>query len=442
VGEEVDLVADYQPASDVTKIVFEILTQQGQIVTVLRKEFSSSPAKVRWTIEVPPGTKLPTKLKFRATITANGKEKTTADFLEVHPPPALSIWVTHGFTPGAGVTAADASGKAKIEGLLNATMVGKRSALFDATLIGTVAPTSDPAKVDWDRDVLNWLIAKPHHDKQRHAHYAMLLELCHARGIKLLAGYEAAHIQKNVTAFMAIMAKATANGTKFDNPDASVLVAHAEAIRRFLMANKDGALPWDGIGLDIEIGAMNRRYERAMKIFVDALADRFGLVTFAGLGYTGKHKGKDGMVVGWPDGTPKPTKDGKKTIGGDNEFFNSQPFELCIGKKNVIARPMTYEGAKPDDKYVREMMAWAFEPPPKGLGLARHQMQIGFQVDPQPKAAKNPPGIMTAADVVARIRAEMRREVGGLVMWGLFGSSNTAGMARFVKLDEAYRKKP
>jgi hypothetical protein len=103
---------------------------------------------------------------------------------------------------------------------------------------------------------------------------------------------------------------------------------------------------------------------------------------------------------------------------------------------------MTYEGAKPDDKYVREMMAFAFEPPPKGLGLARHQMQIGFQIDPQPKAAKNPPGVVTQAEVIQRIRNEMRRAVGGLVMWGLFAPSNKAGMARFVPFDEAYRKKP
>jgi hypothetical protein len=441
VGEEVDLVADYQPASDVTKIIFEVLTQEGTPITVMRQDFTSSPAKIRWTVEVPKGTKLPTKLKFRATITANGKTKISADFLRVHPPPPLSIWVTHGFTPEPGVTAAMPNGKARIDDLLAQTMVGSRSALTDATLIGTVAPTASHDVCDWDRDVLPWLVNNAAHDKERHRHFKALLEICHARGIKLIAGYEAAHVKKNVTNFMAMMAKATDNGKRFDNPDASVLVAHAKAIHQFLVKNKDGALQWDGIGLDIEIGSMSRRHAKAMKIFVDALADRFGLVTFAGLGYTAPFKGKDGMIVGWPDGTPKP--DGKgKTIGGDNEFFNSQPFELCVGRSNVVARPMTYEGAKPDDKYVREMMAFAFEPPPKGLGLARHQMQIGFQIDPQPKAAKNPPGVVTQAEVIQRIRNEMRRAVGGLVMWGLFAPSNKAGMARFVPFDEAYRKKP
>src|SRR5512140_881051 len=85
VGQEIDLAAEYQPSSDVTKITFEVMAEDGTVLLVKREEFSASPARLRWTIEVPKGAQLPTRLKYRARIQTVQEEKSAT--LEVFPPP-------------------------------------------------------------------------------------------------------------------------------------------------------------------------------------------------------------------------------------------------------------------------------------------------------------------------------------------------------------------
>jgi hypothetical protein len=213
---------------------------------------------------------------------------------------------------------------------------------------------------------------------------------------------------------MQFLASATKNG--FENPDRTVVAAHVAAIVKVL---DPAGLGWDGINLDIEVGAMKRHHFEVMKMFMDELSKHFDIVGFASYGYTGKHKGMDGYAV-----------------EGKLDFFNAQPFECCKGNPKIVTRPMTYDGKKPNKKYIDDMCRWAFEE----LGLQRHQLQIGLQVDPQKEGGSNKPGAVTDAEVDALVTDACRANEVGIIMWGLFRAQPTM-MKRLVRIDGKYREK-
>lgn len=426
IGQPIDLVGHYVPPDKAVELRFRIATpaideKGGKItpVQVMPEKAihpESSPGRLPWIVTTPKNV-VPSELVYYCTLKHHVDQMIISHPLTVIPGPPISIWSTFGLQMKDPTTA---PGKAEVDKLLAASRVPKgaeyeaRQSCRDISLIATVAPVKGGG-ADWDRLTYPWL------GKSDNAHradcYKTLIDACHAESppVKLLAGYEVTderHEKRD--AFMQFLASATKNG--FENPDRAVVAAHVAAIVKVL---DPAGMKWDGINLDIEVGAMKRHHFPVMKMFMDELSKHFDLVGFASYGYTGKHKGMDGYDV-----------------GGQLDFFNAQPFECCQGNPKIVTRPMTYDGKKPNKKYVDDMCKWAFE----DLGLQRHQLQIGLQVDPQKESVANKPGAVTDAEVDALVKDACRANEVGIIMWGLF-RAQAPMMKRLARIDGKYREK-
>jgi len=427
IGGPIDLVGHYVPADKPAEIRFRVTTPAADpegnriafedVLPENAVSTPSSPARRPWVVTTPKNV-VPSELVYYCTLKSEIDHMILSHPLVVTAGPPISIWSTFGLQMKEATTP---DGKAQIDMLLAASRVPKaaeyeaRQACRDVSLIATVAPVKGGG-ADWDRLTYSWMTKKQ--DERRINNYAKLIEMCHAESppVKILAGYEVTDERtEKRDAFMALLADATKNG--FDSPDRAVVAAHVAAIVKVLDL---GRLKWDGINLDIEIGAMKRHHFPVMKMFMDELSKHLGIVGFASYGYTGKHKGMDGYDV-----------------GGKLDFFNAQPFECCQGNPKIVTRPMTYDGKKPDKKYVDDMCKWAFE----DLGLEKHQLQIGLQVDPQVHGGKNKPGAISDAQLDALVRDACRANEVGIIMWGLF-RAQAPMMKRLARIDGEYRKKP
>lgn len=427
IGQPIDLVGHYEPPDKPATIRFRVTTPAAdadgkriQFEDVLPENAVStptSPARRPWVVTTPKNV-VPSELVYYCTLKSAIDQMIISHPLTVTAGPPISIWSTFGMQMNDATTP---DGKAQIDALLAASRVPKtaeseaRQSCHDVSLIATVAPVAGGG-ADWDRLTYNWMTKSK--DQRRIDSYAKLIERCHAESppVKILAGYEVTDERPaKREAFMAFLAAATKNG--FEQPDRAVVAAHVAAIVKVM---NSGGLAWDGINLDIEVGAMKRHHFPVMKMFMDELSKHVGIVAFASYGYTGKHKGMNGYAV-----------------GGELDFFNAQPFECCQGNPKIVTRPMTYDGHQPDKKYVDDMCKWAFE----DLGLQRHQLQIGLQVDPQPDSEKQKLGAISDAQVDALVRDACRANEVGIIMWGLF-RSKPAMMKRLARIDGEYRKKP
>lgn len=426
IGQPIDLLGHYVPSEKWAEFRFRVTTPaidaQGNklefknVLPETAVSAMSSPGRLTWVVTTPNNV-APTELVYYCTL-KSVVDEILSHPLAVTPGPPISIWSTFGMQMKE---AALPDGKAEIEKLLAASRVPTapdreaRQSCRDVSLIATVAPVAGNG-ADWDRLTYSW-IGKSE-DARRRNNYAKLIELCHAESppVKVLAGYEVTdeRIEKR-DAFMQFLASATKNG--FDKPDRAVVAAHVAAIVKVL---DPAGLKWDGINLDIEVGAMKRHHFHVMKMFMDELSKHFAIVGFASYGYTGPNKGMDGYDV-----------------GGKLDFFNAQPFECCQGNPKIVTRPMTYDGKKPNKKYVDDMCKWAFE----DLGLEKHQLQIGLQVDPQKQGGANKPGAISDAQVDALVRDACRANEVGIIMWGLFRAQPTM-MSRLARIDGKYREKP
>jgi hypothetical protein len=252
------------------------------------------------------------------------------------------------------------------------------------------------------------------------------------------AGYEAASLKANADAFMAFANEATdpPSSPGGDRPVKQALVdAHAEAIHEFLFVDAATALPWDGFGFDIEIGALKSPYAPLMRALIRRIAELIAPkpMAYATYGFTGPKKGPNGMDV-----------------TGTLDFFNSQPFDIAVGMDNIIARPMMYEAPMGTlataRQYVKDVIAYALDV----VKLKPEQLQMGQEVQLQPvpppepgqpkKQQKIPPGLLTVSTLEKIIELEQAPREVGLILFGLFFPQRKQRMREFVEYDEIYRK--
>ena len=429
VGQEIELVATYQPDAPAT-VHFRIELRKPTKKLILEKDIkaSGSPARMKWTVAAPPSG----VVRSTASLKSTGKSLNSAD-LVVHAPPRMSIWASHALAKAA---------KPGIDKLINETLKPDgKSALSDISALMTVRPqAADPLQVEWDPEVPR---AAGGDKAKIKARYKEVIDLAHAKEIKVLAGYEAVEdpgrsSNPNAGRFMKfVRAAVEKKGNKEKlvkntyQEDVcvvkqSVVDTHVEAISNFLYKDAASKLDWDGISFDIEIGALFPRYRPVLKALFHGLAKKHPqkLVTFATLGFTARLKGRGGKNVG-------------------HEFQKTQTFDLCEGRSNIIARTMLYE-EKVDESYVKAVCDYAFEPKPGGVGLQRHQVQQGFQGDLQRNQASRPGKITDNKEIIPMIQNVLRPQVCGLIYFGLFASQtkDTARMKFFPKLAETYRRKP
>jgi hypothetical protein len=428
VGEEVDLLVNYVPDVPATvRFRIELMPSQ-KVLEVHDVDAPGTPARMRWTVTVPQFTVPPVEVRFTAILTSLDMSLTSSR-LTVHPTPLMSIWAGHALAKEA---------KPGIEALINETIKpGGTSALFDVSALATIRPqAADPRLIEWDTEIPQ---AAGGDNVKRRARFKEVIDFAHSKGVRVLAGYEAVEDTNrpnspNAKLFMAFVQSAVvkkgqqevinANGECEIKED--VVKAHVDAIGNFLYTDPSSKLDWDGIGFDIEIGALHARYRSVIRALYQGLAQKHPdkLLTFACFGFTAPGRGRNGAPVG-------------------QKFFETQSFDLCRGHSNIIARTMLYEEVV-DQPFVEAINKFAFGPAPAGVGLQRHQVQQGFQGDLQPGQASRPAKITDNTEIIPMIQKVLRPDACGLIYFALFASpaTDTARMKFFPTLDETYRKKP
>jgi hypothetical protein len=436
VGNEVVLTAFLDDATARARLRFRIFvaSDESDEVAVIRSEAPAHNGIAHATWKVDIGTrKPPVVLRFTATMPDHpGAGSVQSDDMRVlGKVPQMSAWFAHGLRGSSGTTnvARNAIAQAELHELLvlsTSPTLGVQT-LTDFSAVFTIRPNPGGVGVDWDRKGIFPALIKSKDDERKES-FAKIIEICHERGVQVYAGYEAASLEENVDAFMQFANAATEPPPSpgADRPvKDDVVQAHADAIHRFLFVDPATALPWDGFGFDIEIGALKSPYAPLMTSLIHKLADLIAPkpVTYASFGFTAPGTGPNGMK-----------------ISQRNDFFNSQPFEIARGKSNVITRPMLYEAPMPNEaaarKYVREVIAFALDV----VGLEPEQLQMGQEVQPQPRAKKRAPGIISVPILDKVIEHEQAPREVGTILFGLFFNQRKQRMRDFVGYDEIYRQ--
>ncbi len=442
VGETVVLSAVLENATKRARVRFRIFVDgnSSDEVDVINSDQLAHHGMAHATWKVDVGQRpLSVMLRFEATMPAQpGSGSVVSDAMRVSAvPPKMSAWFAHGLRGSSGGNNVATNPVAQQE--LNALLALSRAKTGEQTLndfsaVFTIRTQKGGEKIEWDRGGIFRSLTTSQ-DSQRHDSFAKLIEICHAHEVKVYAGYEAASVKSNVDNFMEFAFRATTlpPSAGADRPvKEDVVQAHAEAIHHFLFVDPKTALPWDGFGFDIEIGALKSPYAPMMKSLIHKLADLMAPkpVTYASYGFTAPGTGPNGMV-----------------IGGKNDFFNSQPFEIAKGKTNVITRPMMYEAPMGSEaaarKYTKEVIAFALDT----VGLQPHQLQIGHEVQKQPvvtEPGKPPPkvasGILSVPTLKKVIEHEQAPREAGLILFGLFMPQRAKRMREFAEHYELYRE--
>lgn len=428
-GERVELLAHYEPDGAAT-VQFELALLSGQVIDVARVEADASPARLEWSVALPPGTKFPTQVVFTSALVGN-PDKTTSRTLDVHWPVRTAIWAAHALAiPGV------------IEKLIDETMVPDLGLSFldeISSMTGIRNDPTDPNKVQWDTRVPNGLGGD---NVKRRARFKQIIDYAHARAISMLIGFEAVDTgttpSDESTAFMTFVrgavhkngkvevVQANARGEQVCKPKLDVVRAFGDRIVEFMFGPEHG-LPWDGINFDLEIGALGPRYRPVIRALFHHLHDHPKMkgkwVAYATFGFTGYLKGRNGAPV-------------------SHAFQKVQTFQMAAGKPRMIARPMLYE-EQVDPAHLKAVIDYAFAPLAQGgAGMQRQQLQLGIQGDLQPSQAPRPGKLTDNSEVIPLITSLFRPEATGLIYFMLFGGSkkvDTARMQFFGRISEAYR---
>lgn len=220
-------------------------------------------------------------------------------------------------------------------------------------------------------------------DRERDLYCERLITACHP-DIQVLAGYEITAHRKENTPEGDELVRFLKSASDRQIKD------HAQAIFDFLFVTR--RLEFDGVGFDLEVvglGPFAKQIGLLYGTLANLLARDNRILAYASLGFT-----RDGVT------------------GKETKHMASQPFALARSARNIIARPMGYDGTEGRHP---EIIACALDKGEGKAGLHPSQLQMGVKIHPDVGIS----GFLPPDEVRRRCEKLYRRHRVGLIGFGL-----------------------